>query len=116
MYKIVLEDLKLFGKHGVFEEERIIGSHFIYNIEVQFAWQDSFENDDLTNGVDYSQLVLLIQEENKLSSNLLENLAQRILKRIYNDFNSVTKVKLRVSKTNPPINADIESISIELEQ
>ena len=116
MYKIIVEDLSLIGFHGVFKEEKKLGNTFIFNLEVQAPWEESLENDSLDESIDYAKLVEIIIEENSLHSNLLENLANRIVRRIYTEFASVLKVKLRLAKKNPPIKAEIKSISVEIEQ
>jgi dihydroneopterin aldolase len=51
-----------------------------------------------------------------IRSNLLENVSQRIIDRILNTIPAVKKVKIVVSKINPPIGGDVEMVQIKLKQ
>jgi dihydroneopterin aldolase len=47
-------------------------------------------------------------------SKLLESVCQRIIDRILIEINLVDEVKVAVSKINPPIGGDVESVTIEM--
>jgi dihydroneopterin aldolase len=47
-------------------------------------------------------------------SNLLEHVAKRIIDRIFDEIPEVTEVEVEVSKINPPIGGDVESVSVKL--
>jgi dihydroneopterin aldolase len=47
-------------------------------------------------------------------SNLLENIAKRILDALYSELDGITKVTVKVSKLNPPVGGKINSVSVVL--
>jgi dihydroneopterin aldolase len=47
---------------------------------------------------------------------LLEHVAQRIITRVFSEIPEVSRILLGVSKINPPIGGDVESVTVELEE
>ena len=54
------------------------------------------------------------KEEMDIASHLLETVAKRILNRIFNEDKLVKKATVWVSKLNPPIGGDVESVTIKM--
>ncbi|HEY3389308.1 MAG TPA: dihydroneopterin aldolase [Prolixibacteraceae bacterium] len=52
----------------------------------------------------------------QIKSHLLENVAGRILNRLYSEFRSIEKAKVKISKLNPPMGGQIEKVSVTLER
>ena len=59
---------------------------------------------------------LIIKEEMLRRSKLLESVAKRIIDRVFEDNKSIKKAKVEISKMNPPIEGDVESVSIILKR
>ena len=38
MDKIYLKDVEIFGNHGVFKEEKVLGQKFIFDIEIKLRF------------------------------------------------------------------------------
>ena len=114
--KITVNGLKVFAFHGVAKEEELIGTYFLFDLVVDVDMENSIHSDHLTDTVDYSQLVELIKIENKQRSKLLEHLGGRIIKKIFDRFTKVDKIKLSIQKINPPISAELESVGVILEE
>ena len=51
----------------------------------------------------------------KVPSRLLEHVAQRIIDRIKSSVAGLERIRVRVSKINPPIGGDVQSVSVLLE-
>jgi dihydroneopterin aldolase len=49
-----------------------------------------------------------------IPSKLLEHVAKRIIDRIFLELPSVEKSMVSVSKINPPINGDVEKVTVSL--
>jgi dihydroneopterin aldolase len=71
-------------------------------------------SDDLNDTVDYVLLNKIVVEEMEIRSHLLEHVAQRIITRVFSEIPSF-RILLGVSKINPPIGGDVESVTVELE-
>ena len=51
-----------------------------------------------------------------IRSKLLEHVAKRIIDRIFKELSVIQKVIVEVSKLNPPIGGDVESVTIQMEE
>ena len=72
------------------------------------------ESDDVSDTVNYAELYELVKEEMAQPSNLLEHVAGRISRRIFQRFPQATAVDLRMTKLNPPMGADCQGAGVEL--
>ena len=113
---IKLKNIRTFSYHGCLVEESKIGSDYRVDLEIETDLMKSSQTDKLVDTVDYVHLNQIVVEEMATRSALLEHVAQRIINRTLEELEMVTKVIVEVSKINPPIGGDVESVSIVLEQ
>jgi|TARA_B110000438_G_scaffold298870_1_gene347904 dihydroneopterin aldolase len=116
MGKIRLKNVKLYSNHGCLDQEELIGSDYVLQLEVSVDLNKSSKSDNLNDTVDYVALNSIIKEEALKRSKLLEAVAKRIIDRIFNEHVSVKKAKVEISKINPPIGGDVEAVSIILKR
>lgn len=116
MGKIRLKNVKLYSNHGCLDQEELIGSDYVLQLEVSVDLNKSSKSDNLNDTVDYVALNSIIKEEVLKRSKLLETVAKRIIDRIFNEHLSVKKAKVEISKINPPIGGDVEAVSIILKR
>lgn len=112
MGKIRLQNVRVYAYHGCLIEEGHIGSDYRVDLEVKADLGKSAKTDDLKDTVDYVFLNKIIEEEMAIRSKLLETVASRILDRILSESDLVKKAKVSISKINPPIEGDVEMVSI----
>ena len=112
--KIGLEDVRIHAPHGFFEEEHLMGNEFSIDVEVEANISGAAQNDDLGGTVNYATIYYLIQAEMKKPTQLLEALAYRMGNRILNQFDSVSSVKLRLRKLNPPLGGKVGAAVVEV--
>tara|TARA_X000001036_G_scaffold80914_1_gene72761 strand:- start:67 stop:441 length:375 start_codon:yes stop_codon:yes gene_type:complete len=115
MGKIYLKNIRLYAFHGCMDEEEKIGSDYVVNVIVDSDLNQSSISDDLKETVDYVSLHAIVEEEMFVRSMLLENVANRISKKIFLKHKSVSHVKVKVAKINPPINGNVEEVAVEIE-
>ena len=113
---IKLENIHVYAHHGCLPEETIIGSEYRVDLAVDTDLSVSSESDVLEDTVDYVTLNTIVVEEMQKSSKLLEVVAKRIQKEIFNCCPKVNWVSVAVAKINPPIGGDVEKVVIRLEQ
>lgn len=111
---IEVNNIKVFTNHGCLEEEAKIGSEYRVDIKVNADLSKSAKTDDLKDTVDYVHLNKIAKEEMAIRSKLLEEVAQRILTRIFNEIPMVKKAKVSVAKINPPIGGNVGEVVIVL--
>jgi dihydroneopterin aldolase len=116
MGTIKLQNIRVYTNHGCLIEEEKIGSDYIVNLEIKADLRKSSETDDLNDTVDYVHLNHIVTTEMAIRSKLLEHVAHRIIKRIFDEIPSVSRILLAVSKINPPIGGDVEQVTIEMEE
>jgi len=112
--KIKVENIRVYGHHGCLPEETIIGSDYLVNVIAYSNLKKASISDDLSDTVDYVHINHIVKNEMKVPSKLLEHVAQRIIDRIFLEIELISKAKVSVSKINPPIGGDVESVSIKL--
>lgn len=114
--KILLEDIEIYAYHGVLLEEKKIGTYYIINLEVDTDLWKAANSDDLNDTISYADINEIIHQEMAISSDLLENVAYRIIDKISSQFKSITKIKIKITKTNPPMQGKMHGASIVLEK
>ena len=107
-----IENIKLWARVGVLDEERKLGQFFSLDI---FLWAD-FEkctvDDDIKKTVDYSKLVQTLKDQSKkIYCFTIEKYSNVILEIIDNEFN-LSKIKIILTKCNPPITGFDGKVSI----
>ena len=115
MGKIFLNSIRLYAFHGCMDEESLIGSDYIVNIEVDTNLTLSSNSDDLSDTVDYVTLHDIVKREMKKRAYLLENVTHRIGTSILEEHLSVETVKVKVVKKNPPIGGNVDEVAVQLE-
>ena len=113
--KILFENLKIYAYHGVLPEETIIGTYFIVNVEIHADLWKAVGTDDLNDTVNYAEVNDIIHEEMKIPSKLMEHVAGRILKKITKKFPQVSFLKIKITKTNPPMPGEMDGVSVQIE-
>jgi dihydroneopterin aldolase len=113
---IKLKNIRTFSYHGCLVEESKIGSDYSVDLEIKADLRKSMNSDELEDTVDYVHLNKIVMEEMAIRSKLLEHVAKRIVKRVFDEIPAVSRIVLGVSKLNPPIGGDVEAVTIELEE
>lgn len=114
MGKIKLNNIRVHAWHGCLKEESIIGSDYRVDLEVEADLSLPSTSDRLNDTVDYVHLNNIVKEEMAQKSKLLEHVAKRVLDRIFKEIPEVVTAQISVSKINPPIGGDVESVSVTL--
>ena len=114
MGTIKLKNIRTFSYHGCLVEEGKIGSDYSVDLEIKTNLKQSSASDNLRDTVDYVHLNKIVVEEMAIRSNLLEHVTKRIIDRVLAEIEMITKIKVGVSKLNPPIGGDVESVTIKM--
>jgi dihydroneopterin aldolase len=111
---IKVNNIRLYAFHGCLEEEAKIGSEYKVDVTVKADLKKSAKSDELEDTVDYVHLTHVVKEEMAIRSKLLEEVAQRILTRLFNELKMIRKATVSVAKINPPIGGNVEEVVIIL--
>ncbi len=116
MGTIKVKNIRVYAYHGCLIEEGKIGSDYRIDLSVKANLQKSSKSDNLSDTVDYVHLNKIVKEEMFIRTKLLETVADKILDRILKEISIVDKVKVKVSKLNPPIGGNVELVSIVMKR
>ena len=109
---IRLEKLRFRALHGVLPQERQVGGDFTVTLRIGYPWQAAMDSDAVADTLDYAAVYRLVRCEMAVPSQLLEHVA--IAKALLRDFPQITSIDLWLTKTCPPMGADIEGAGVEL--
>ena len=102
---ISLNDVRLYAFHGVMEQERRVGAEYSVDVRVHYYIKKAMESDDVADTLNYATLLDVVKREMAQPSNLLEHVAGRIGKAIFDSFPQTEAVELTITKMNPPMGA-----------
>ncbi|MCM4167869.1 Dihydroneopterin aldolase [Arenibacter antarcticus] len=114
MGRVKVSNIRVYAHHGCLGEETIIGSEYRVDVVVSANLKSASVSDQLSETVDYVHINRLVKEEMAIPSKLLEHVGKRIINRILDEIKIVKKVKVGVTKVNPPIGGDVEGVTVVL--
>lgn len=100
---IELEGMEFKAYHGVLEQEKVRGNEFVVDFRGELDLSDAAESDDLNDTLNYAEIYDIVADEMSIPSELLENVAGRIMKAIEAKFPQLVSFSVRVSKKRPPV-------------
>ena len=111
---IRIKSLKVKARHGVYEFERKKDGTFELDIEIYLPLEKSGKSDKLEDTIDYDNIVSIatkafVEKDYDLVEAAAESVCGKLL-----DVLNIFKVILRVRKPHAPINADFDTIEVEL--
>jgi dihydroneopterin aldolase len=116
MNTIQVHGIRSYAYHGCLKEETKIGGNYIIDIDVNYNFKQSVSHDDLNETIDYVEIKEIVISEMNIPSKLIETVAYRILQSIYKKHPSIDKCKVVLKKINPPIDGDINYVSVIVEE
>eukprot|EP00210_Caulerpa_lentillifera_P004329 g4131.t1 len=102
--KIQLRDLKLFGYHGVLPEEKRDGQNFLIDATLFLSLRQPGLTDNVHHTVNYASVYEDIEQIMKgPSMNLIEHLAEKMCRRILEEYPPIKKVQVSIRKPEAPL-------------
>jgi 7,8-dihydroneopterin aldolase/epimerase/oxygenase len=111
---LVLNDMQFHAFHGVHKQEQKIGNTYFVDLKIGGDFKKACQTDQIEDALDYGSVFYEIQEEMKNSCRLIEHLAENICKRLRSRFTEIQSLEIKVTKQNPPLHGQLESVSIIL--
>ena len=112
--KLLVEDVRFWGQHGLTKAEQAVGAWFSVDAELAVDLRAAALSDDVATSVDYGQVMHRIVEiGTKNRVNLLERLAGLISEAILREF-PTAEVRVRVRKLTPPLGGLVGVPAVEV--
>lgn len=113
MDKIKIKDLEVYANHGLFKEEKFLGQKFLISVEADLSFRDCALEKDLDKSIDYGKLSHEIYELFKGDEDLIETLAYKLTKYIFDNYEIVKKLDIEIKKPWAPINLPLDTASVK---
>ena len=114
MDKLLLEDVRFYGHHGVSTAEQAVGVWFSVDAELAVDLAPAATSDDLAAAVDYGVVARrIVQVGTEGRVNLLERLAGLIAQALLREF-PAHEVRVRVRKLTPPMEGLVGTPAVEI--
>ena len=105
---IELEGMEFKAYHGCLPQEKVRGNNFIVDFRGKLDLSTAAESDNLDDTLNYADIYDIVSEEMSIPSELLENVAGRIVKSIAARFPQLESFSIRVSKSKPPVEGTVQ--------
>ncbi len=115
MHTISVEGIQVYAYHGCLEEEGKIGGNYLVDVHMKTDFSEAALLDDLSKTIDYVDVYNIVREEMAIRAKLIEHVGKRIIDRINDKFKTVKKCKVKIIKLNPPMNGNVDRVSITIE-
>src|ERR1017187_6180440 len=112
MNKIIVEGISIYSYHGCLEEEAKIGGNYIVDVIMETDFIEATKTDDLSKTIDYVIVFNIVKAQMAIHSKLIESVGQRIINEFKKEFSTLKKVEVKITKLNPPMNGNVEKVSI----
>ena len=113
--RIILKDLGFFGYHGVFAEEAKLGQRFVIDLELGADLSAPATTDNLNTGMSYAEIYEVVKAAFEAPRmQLIEAVANNIVTAIFEQFQPVSWIIIRLRKPEAPIAMVRGEVAIEL--
>ncbi len=110
---IALENIHLYGKHGCYDAESMLGGHYELDVFIKTDIEQAALADDLEHTIDYEAVYNYCVEIFGTRHNLLEALAYKIANGILKKYESAIGVRVKLSKLHPPLPGQVEKSTVD---
>lgn len=117
MDRIELKNMRFFGYHGVFDEEKKLGQRFEADVTLYASLRKAGLTDQLHESIDYSEVYSII---NRIITGtprqLLESVAEEIAGQLLLSFSRINEVHVTLRKPEAPIPGLFDYVAVHIER
>ena len=114
MATISLKDMKFYAYHGYYEFERRVGNTFHVDVDIEVD-MSADPNDQIDNTYNYEKAYDIVNAHMAKKYQLLEGLAYDIADQIKSSHEIVQRVRVCLSKSNPPLKGKVGKAQVTIE-
>lgn len=111
---ISLDQMHFYAFHGVLQQEKKVGNIFVVDLSVGVQAYQALIDDSLDKTIDYSLIYECVKSEMDVPSDLLESLVGRIVRILFDKFQLISSLNIKLTKLNPPFFADIRGAGVAI--
>ena len=115
MDRIKIQNLEVFGHHGVFSEETKLGQKFLVNATMYTNTRAAGYSDDLEKSINYGEVCHFITDYMQNHTfKLIEAVAEHMSQAMLMEYPLLQKLDLEIRKPWAPIGLPLENVSVEI--
>lgn len=114
MLTIQLNQLQFFAYHGLYEEERILGTQYEVDVSIRYAAPKTVVR-SLSETIDYTVIYEMLFQRMQIPTPLLETIATEFAHAVLERFPLADEIVFSIKKMNPPITAMIGNVGVKFE-
>jgi 7,8-dihydroneopterin aldolase/epimerase/oxygenase len=111
-HTIAIEGIRVHAYHGCLDEEARIGGEYIVDVYIGTDFSEAIKRDELNSTIDYCGVTEICLTEMKVRSKLIEHVCARIHNGLKARFPTIGPLRVKVTKLSPPIDGDVERVSV----
>ena len=114
---IQIQGLEVFARHGVFQEEQVLGQKFILSASMYLPTASAGKTDDLSKSVNYAQVAeFMTNYTREHTFRLIETLAENLLHALLQQFPLICSVELTIEKPWAPVGLPLKTVSLTIQR
>lgn len=98
-----LEGMEFICRHGCLEQEKENDNLFTVDFMAEVDSEKAAENDRLEDCIDLAKVYEIVADQMSRRCDLIETVANRIVRALEAEFPEIVHFSIRVSKKNPPL-------------
>ena len=96
-------------------QERVVGGEYVVNLDVSANVAEAIQSDRVDDTIDYAVMRDIVVREMAIPSQLLEHVAGRIAKALFDAFTRIEEVEIDICKVTPPFGGDCDGAGVKLQ-
>lgn len=115
MDQIIINNLEVFARHGVFPEEQRLGQKFLIDAVLKTNTRPAGSHDDLRQSIHYGEVAGWITDfVKKETYQLIETVAEKLAENLLLTIPNLNQVDLTVKKPWAPIGLPVEDVGVKI--
>ena len=112
--KLKIKNATYYAYHGVAKAEQALGGRYQVDLDIWYDAESAINTDDISYAINYQDVLYvvsdIIQNEN---FNLVESLSNEILTVLFEKFEIIEKLTIKIRKMNVPVNQYLDYMEVE---
>ncbi len=117
MDQIIIQDLSIYAKHGVYMEENILGQQFLVSVYIDMDLSKAGQTDNLEHTIDYGKVCHFVTKYmQERTFKLIESAAEHLAEELLMQSGQIKKIRIKVKKPWAPIGLPIKNVCVSVDR
>ena len=117
MDQIIIQDLSIYAKHGVYMEENILGQQFLVSVYMDLDLSKAGQTDNLEYTLDYGTICHFVTKYMQAHTfKLIEAAAEHLAEELLLKYEQIKKIRIKVKKPWAPIGLPIKNVCVSVDR